>query len=240
MMAADLVKRMELLARMVRNPQLTRGDIAVAFVLLYRHFNGESGRCDPSFATIAKGAGMGRRQAIYCAHRLRDLGYFRVESRGGTVGKFGPTSSFVPIFDAETQCTTVHPVHPNALGEVVHHSAPGAMEGPGGSALGCTQTSNLEPVTKSAAPQAAHKFAFEGKIIRLTGADFQNLIETYHAIPDLPAELANYDRWLSANLPNKERKQWFLRLHSRMNAIHQKRVAEGQQPGGNRNLNESW
>jgi len=239
-MGADLMKRMELLARMVRDPRLTRGDVAAAFVLLYRHFNAESGRCDPSYGTIAKGSGLSRRHAIKCAHHLRDLGYFHIEAGRGTVGKFGPTSSFIPIFEVDTQCATEHPVKPGTLGEVVMPRTPGELEGPGGSVLGNTQTSNLEPVSNRAASKAAPKFAFEGKVIRLNEADLQKLSEAYHSIPDILAELAGYDRWLSANLPNKERKQWFLRLHNRMNAIHQKRVAEGQRPGGNRNLNESW
>ena len=152
-MATDLMTRMEFLSRIVRDARVTRGDVAVAFVLLYRHYNADTGRCDPALSTIADGAALERRHAVNSVRHLEELGYFRVDVRGGTIGKFGPTNAYLPVFEAETPCTTVQGMHQNAGGEGMHHSASDALEGPRPPAPQCIQTSNIliEPVRARAA-----------------------------------------------------------------------------------------
>ena len=144
---------MEFFSRIVKDSRLTRGDVTVAFVLLYRHYNADTGRCDPALSTIAEGAALKRRHTANSVRHLEDLGYFRVDIRGGTVGKFGPTNAYVPIFEAETPCTAVQGMQYSAGGEGMHHSASDALKRPIPPAPQCIQTSNIliEPVRARAA-----------------------------------------------------------------------------------------
>lgn len=67
-------------------------------------------------------------------------------------------------------------------------------------------------------------YAFEGKVIKLNQADFDRWSATYHAIPDLRAELSSFDVWW-VNQPEVERKRWFSRTEQNLNRKHQAAVA---------------
>lgn len=67
-------------------------------------------------------------------------------------------------------------------------------------------------------------YAFEGKVIKLNQADFDRWSATYHAIPDLRAELSSFDIWW-ANQPEGERKRWFARTEQNLNRKHQAAIA---------------
>lgn len=82
-------------------------------------------------------------------------------------------------------------------------------------------------------------YAIDGKLIKITEADFPKWETTFHAIPDLRAELENYDLWLDEHTTGAERKKWYHRARQRMNAIHQDRLAAKRANGGS-NLNETF
>lgn len=73
--------------------------------------------------------------------------------------------------------------------------------------------------------------AFAGRIIRLNPRDLSAWRTTYHAIPDLMAELATLDGYYDQELRGKDRKNWFVRCSSALDKKHQERVADSRKPG---------
>jgi uncharacterized protein YdaU (DUF1376 family) len=85
------------------------------------------------------------------------------------------------------------------------------------------------------------KYAFSGKIIRLTEADFDKWQKLYNeTIPDLTAQLADDDDYYDRTLVGQERKEWFHRLKRKLGNHHQKVLRERAKRGGNANLNDSF
>lgn len=63
-------------------------------------------------------------------------------------------------------------------------------------------------------------YAFEGKVIRLKSTDLERWRKTFHAIPDIVAELTSIDGWLF-NTPTVDRKKWFHQVQGMLNKKHQ-------------------
>lgn len=87
---------------------------------------------------------------------------------------------------------------------------------------GNNKTNNLRG--DASAQKQRGPYAFEGKVIKLNQADFDRWSATYHAIPDLRAELSSFDVWW-VNQPEVERKRWFSRTEQNLNRKHQAAVA---------------
>jgi len=66
----------------------------------------------------------------------------------------------------------------------------------------------------------AEDYAFSGAVIHLLAKDFLAWRVSYHAIPDLPAELTALDAWLTAQ-PEAKRKGWFHTVAGALNRKHQ-------------------
>lgn len=66
----------------------------------------------------------------------------------------------------------------------------------------------------------AEELIFDGRVIRLRPADFDAWRKTYHAIPDLRAELTALDAWLLGQTDEKRRK-WFHTVAGALNRKHQ-------------------
>jgi hypothetical protein len=66
----------------------------------------------------------------------------------------------------------------------------------------------------------ARQYAFSGRVVRLTKEDFDNWRKTYHAIPDLAAELTSIDAWIDGQDADK-RKKWFHVASGSLNRKHQ-------------------
>jgi hypothetical protein len=98
-MTANLMKRLDFYASMVRTNAFTRGALGVAFFLLYRHLNSRSGRCDPSMATLARETGLSGRSVKSAIAELRNSGLWRV-AREGAAARGGRTNSYAPRFEA--------------------------------------------------------------------------------------------------------------------------------------------
>lgn len=87
---------------------LAKWMIAVAILDAYRHsptttiawrlldhFNAKTRQCNPSFATLANGAGVDRRTAIRAVKRLEKDGWIAVEHRGpGVKGRRNTSNAF--------------------------------------------------------------------------------------------------------------------------------------------------
>jgi hypothetical protein len=77
-----LVQRMEFYATMLK-ANFTRGALAVAFTLLYRHLNAETGRCNPSAPTLAAETGLTVRGIEKAIAELRGSGWWQISGGGG-------------------------------------------------------------------------------------------------------------------------------------------------------------
>ena len=67
-------------------------------------------------------------------------------------------------------------------------------------------------------------YAFEGKVVRLNRKDFDQWAATYHAIPDLRAELMSIDAWFQAPENAKAQGKWFHAASSMLNRKHQEEL----------------
>jgi hypothetical protein len=119
---ANLTRRLDFYTEMVRSRAFTRSGLAVAFVLLYRHYNGRSGRCDPSLATLARETGLTKRSVVAGVDELRESGWWQIAQEGAAT-RGGRTNSYAPQFEipapasGEEQDTTFAP-------KVVKHTIP--------------------------------------------------------------------------------------------------------------------
>jgi hypothetical protein len=92
-MTANLMTRLEFFGEMLKAANnFTRSALAVAFVLLYRHINGRTGRCDPSTSTLAEETGLSARTVKSAVDELRNSGWWQITRGGGR----GRTNSFLP------------------------------------------------------------------------------------------------------------------------------------------------
>lgn len=66
------------------------------------------------------------------------------------------------------------------------------------------------------------KYAFAGRLVRLTERDFDEWKARFYTIPDLSAELYAADLYYDAELEGKERKKWFHRVSAWLAGKHQK------------------
>jgi len=71
------------------------------------------------------------------------------------------------------------------------------------------------------------KYAFEGKIVRLTWKDFRAWEAAYSNIPNLRAEIQSADDFYDQELQGGDRRRWFHRLSSALAKKDQKYAKDG-------------
>jgi len=77
------------------------------------------------------------------------------------------------------------------------------------------------------------EYGFVGQVIRLTNKDLDLWKQTYHAIPDIIAELSTLDSYYSSELSEEERRRWFIRCSAALDKKHQAAIAiEKKKNGG--------
>lgn len=81
------------------------------------------------------------------------------------------------------------------------------------------------PKPSSNHQRTVSRYAFEGRVIKLNVADFDQWRTTYHAIPDLNAKLTSIDAWFSSQPPEK-RKGWFHSAARMLNKDHEEALAK--------------
>lgn len=84
------------------------------------------------------------------------------------------------------------------------------------------------PAGQAAKQDQAKTYAFSGKLIRLSPQDYKTWSETYHAIPDLRAELTALDAFYDGELAGKDRSKWFIRCSTALANKHQERLKADQ------------
>jgi hypothetical protein len=76
----------------------SRSALAVAFMLLYRHMNRRTGRCDPSVSMLADETGLPERSINRATAELRKSAWWRIKEGGGR----GHTNSYQPRWETLT------------------------------------------------------------------------------------------------------------------------------------------
>ena len=72
-------------------------------------------------------------------------------------------------------------------------------------------------------------YAFQGETIRLNQADLAQWQKSFHAIPDIQAELRSIDIWLQGeSVPEAKRKNWFAGVSGLLNRKHQEWLAKAE------------
>lgn len=74
-------------------------------------------------------------------------------------------------------------------------------------------------------------YAFFGRTIRLKPNDLDRWRRSYHAIPDIEAELTTLDGWWE-DQPDEKRKKWFHPTMGMLNRKHQELMANKSHEGG--------
>jgi hypothetical protein len=87
----SLLDKWHMVQTVLRDPDLSPAAKAVAGRLLF-HLNATTGRCTPSFETLARGAGMARRTAVRAVRELRASGWVAADRAAGS-------GSFILAFD---------------------------------------------------------------------------------------------------------------------------------------------
>ncbi|WP_168606086.1 hypothetical protein [Novosphingobium sp. SG707] len=103
----------------------------------------------------------------------------------------------------------------------------GANQGPSEGHTITIKQLNKENTSAGGQDQTAkstREYAFQGAVIRLTSKDLDRWAQTYHAIPDLKAELTSLDAWLTGQPPDK-RNRWFHTVSGCLNRKHQEATA---------------
>jgi hypothetical protein len=103
-MSADLKVRMDFFAEMLRAGDFSRAALSIAFVLLYSHLNGRTGRCDPSISTLAAETGLTMRGVNKAINEIKRSGWWRI-GREGAAARGGRTNSYAPQFEV-VNCTS--------------------------------------------------------------------------------------------------------------------------------------
>lgn len=145
MNAITLLHKWRLIQAVAADRDLSAGATKVMLRLLYHH-NAQTGQCSPSYATLANGAGLKRRQTIYAVQELEARGWITLTRvKGGNPKASGGLVTNTFGFDFE-RVEGAPPVHSSAL-------PPGAPE--------CTPTSAPECTTPvhSSAPLPVHQSA---------------------------------------------------------------------------------
>jgi hypothetical protein len=69
-------------------------------------------------------------------------------------------------------------------------------------------------------------------VIRLSRKDLATWRKTYHAIPDIVAELSTLDAYYGKELSEDEQKRWFLRCSAALDKKHQAFTAKAAKFNG--------
>jgi hypothetical protein len=97
-MAANLTQRMKLFGEIARHGDCSGGALRVAFALLYRFYNGDTGRCDPGQTRLAQETGLSMRHVKRAIDELEAGRWFDVQRGAGTPTRYGQTTVYAPKF----------------------------------------------------------------------------------------------------------------------------------------------
>ncbi len=156
-------------------------------------FADRSGRCWPATTTLAQKLGVSARRVRTCLRTLEAHRYIYTEHRPGQRSIY--TLDRAPL-NPGTLPSGVEPDPGTSASGGAEHELPGTPE--------------HEVPPNGVTNGTNNNYAFAGKIIRLTQADFDKWTEAYPRI-DLRAELQALDDWYDNNLTGGDRNKWFAR-----------------------------
>jgi uncharacterized protein YdaU (DUF1376 family) len=121
-----------------------------------------------------------------------------------------PESSAKPLADNEMADTSVHtkPIPPQPHPHIKEE----------------------ESSSSSRPEKQGNEYAFAGRMIRLTATDLERWRASYHAIPDLMAELQSLDDWCVAK--DIDRRTWFHLVSGALSRKHTDRLRERAKANG--------
>ncbi len=195
----------------VFDKRLAHGAVRVLAALAA--YTDKEGECWPSEATLAQKIGMTERHTRRSLRALEEAGHIKIKRRPGqsSIYHLPRTSGTEAPRTLETG-VSLDPGHKVPLPRTLETGDPGP-EGPTNYNQG-TRTKN--------------HYAFEGKIIRLTQADFDTWANAYHHI-DLGAQLQALDDYYDRNLTGDARKKWYERCSQALAKKNERARAEQAQ-----------
>jgi hypothetical protein len=209
---------------------------ATAKLVLLRltdHADDEGGRIYPSIPSIAAACGLRDRAVQNAIGRLRKTGAL-IEARPADFADRRPTeyrldlACLQKLSDDASRCTK----DTGVLNAPVHlMREPVSLKTLAG-VLNAPESTNESSIksTSGRADAPAGKYAWVGKVARLTGKDSQAWRSLYHAIPDFDADLSGLDDWYDRLHPegDPKRKDWFHAIKRALANSHQKWTVEAK------------
>jgi biotin operon repressor len=216
-------------------PLIWRAQIdATAQIVLLRmsaHADDDGGKVYPSIPSLASACGLRDRAVQNAIRRLRDIGAL-IEVRPADFASRRPTEYRLDLAGIEklagegNRCTKdtgvlnapVHqmrgPVHLKTLAGVLN--APESF------------IETFKETTSVGAVAPAGRYAWQGKVAKLSAKDYQTWKTRNHAIPDFDADLAGLDDWYDRLHPkgDAKRKDWFHAISASLAKSHQRWTAE--------------
>ncbi len=195
----------------VFDKRLAHGAVRVLAALAA--YTDKEGECWPSEATLAQKIGMTERHTRRSLRALEEAGHIKIKRRPGqssiyhlprTLGTEAPRTLETGV--------SLDPGHKVPLPRTLETGDPGP-EGPTNYNQG-TRTKN--------------HYAFAGKIIRLTQANFDTWANAYQHI-DLGAQLQALDDYYDSHLTGGDRKKWFARCSQALAKKNERARAEQTQ-----------
>lgn len=215
------------------------GSAKSAAYFLLDHLNTQTERCDPSLIGLAERMGMSRQSAITGIAALIAGGYFeRVVGGGrGVRTKYRPCWKTVKQASQYQDTETVKQSIINGKAErtetvkqTCHETGKGNQEETGKGNPSPTESDLPPPDEPSSPPPARNKYAFIGKIVRLTQADFDQWEKSFQHI-DLRGALQNRDDWL-IELPENDRRRsssgWYRATSNWLTSRNEQAAAEAR------------
>ncbi len=190
------------------------GSAKSAAYFLLDHLNTRSERCDPSLIGLAERMGMSERSVVTGIAALIARGYFERVAGGGR----GVRTMYRPCWkipkpgsqyeDSETlkqSAINTEVLRNKTLKHASYETGKGNREETKMGKPSPTESDLLPPDEPSSLSPARNKYAFTGKIIRLTQADFDQWGKSFRHI-DLRGALQSRDDWL-VELPEHDRRR---------------------------------
>ncbi len=189
-------------AAAVFDRRLSNADVRVLAAL--GTYAGKDGRCWPAVTTLSMRTGICERHVRTCLHRLAGRGYLEIERRPGQSS----------LYRLPRNCTAGVGTNPGTgVQDPRHWSAghPGTGVPP----------NDIKNDTKN-------DYAFAGKIIRLTKANFDTWANAYQHI-DLGTQLQALDDYYDNHLTGDDRNKWFARCSQALAKKNERARAEQAQ-----------
>ena len=214
------------------------GSAKSAAYFLLDHLNTQTERCDPSLIGLAERMGMSRQSAITGIAALIAGGYFERVVGGGR----GVRTKYRPCWKTGKQASQYQDTETGKQSiinrQAEHHKQASRLVTKPGRSREETRKGNPSPTKSdlplpdepSSPPPARNKYAFIGKIVRLTQADFDQWEKSFQHI-DLRGALQNRDDWL-IELPENDRRRsssgWYRATSNWLTSRNEQAAAEAR------------